>query len=251
MARRVAILMLLAGLVAAWACTRPGVWLRHATIRAGYQLGEWAGVTPVRSAPGARLAGRVLGFNFHEPPPLWWLAVGLIGMGIMLAPALLTALWLARRLGTRPTAGRTPARPHWWNALASLATGTAVAFMLEWRCQRPTEDLIVRLGQSLGAHVVYMVRYFRGPDGPFTGEGMIDAVGNLVFRYGPSVLWVGLGSIAAFVAYSALRRVGHGDAISAHACTACGYDLGGTPAGGHCPECGAGGGPGRGRSPGT
>ncbi len=237
MARPRAAAALFLVLCAIW--TVPSHRLFLLVLREGYRLGEIIGVTPIPPAPGARLAGQVAGFNFHEPPAWYGRATHAIAAAVAMAPIVIPVLGLRRRIGAG-TRGwcRGPGTAVLRGPLAALIGGLVFAALIRWIGQ-PLSDVVFRLGERLGGTVVRIgTLWASDPGGPFVGGTGVDALGNALVRSGPYVVCQFTASVASLTTHVLLWRSDTRAAATGITCRDCRYDLRGTPAGAPCPECG-------------
>lgn len=235
--RRNVLAVVMVGVVcAAW--WPVGGWVNLFGQRELFRLGEAAGWTP--TGPGARLAGQIMGFNHHEPR--WWYdaVARSIAAAAALAPALLPALWLRRRMATG--SAWVPATGWAWGRGAVCTLGAGVVFcvldrLLAWEVW----GWIITIGERLGGTVFRMSGEVGvGADGPFVGGATIDTIGNVAARHGPGVLFAMMAGVAAAALHGGLWRGDVRRAQRGTLCEKCGYDLSGIVGARVCPECGAG-----------
>lgn len=227
----------LLSLCAAWsiAIERPALYI----LRELYRLGELIGFTKVHPAPGSRLAGQIMGFNFSQPPEWYELIARSLAAAAALSPFLLPGLWSHRMITSRwrelPGVSR---RSLLRGPLAALAAGIVFAALdinLGYWCW----SRFLALGELLGGTVTRLSGAVGiGPRGPFSGDTLADSFGNLAVRHGPHIVCTLVATAAAILVHTLLWRRDLGRA-AAGACPRCGYDLLATPAGSPCPECGA------------
>jgi hypothetical protein len=100
---------------------------------------------------------------------------------------------------------------------------------------------VLWVGERMGAHTTYLSGLvMNGPNGPFRGAAMVDAVMNRVFNWAAPAIGMSLGWLAAAVVRMVLHRwlPARGVARDGRTrCGRCGYHLSGLskPV---CPECG-------------
>lgn len=226
----------LLALCAAWsvAVERPALYL----LRELYRLGELIGLTTVHPAPGSRLAGQIMGFNFSQPPGWYEFAARSLAAAAALAPFLLPGLWSHRGIASRWR--EAPAASHWSlirGPLAAIAAGIVFAAidinLGYWLWSR-----FLALGELLGGSVARISGQVGiGPRGPFHGTTLVDSFGNAAVRYGPHIACTLFAAAAAILIHTLLWRKDTRHAAT-DACPRCGYDLSASPAGSPCPECG-------------
>lgn len=227
----------LLALCAAWsvAVERPALYI----LRELYRFGELVGITPTPPAPGSRLAGQIMGFNFSQPPEWYEFVARSLAAAAALAPFLLPGLWSHRGIVARWR--DVPAASHWSlirGPLAVLIAGIIFA----------TLDIVLglwlwsqflALGELFGGSVARISGQLAiGPRGPFHGDTLADSLGNTAVRHGPRIVCTLAATAAAILIHSLLWRKDLRRAATG-ACPRCGYDLLATPADSCCPECGS------------
>ncbi len=226
-------------LCAAWsvAVERPSLYL----LRDLYRLGELIGLTTIHPAPGSRLAGQIMGFNFSQPPEWYEFVARSLTAAAALAPFLLPGLWSHRNISAHRLEMPAPAR---WSLirgpLAALAAGIVFA-ALDIKLGYWLWSQFLALGELLGGSVTRISGQVAiGPRGPFHSASVADSFGNLAVRYGPRIVCTLVAAAAAILVHTLLWRRDLRRAVTG-ACPHCGYDLRATPAASPCPECGASG----------
>jgi hypothetical protein len=229
----------LLALCAAWsvAIERPSLYL----LRELYRLGEWVGLTATYPAPGSRLAGQIMGFNYSQPPGWYEFIARSLTAAAALAPFLLPGLWSHRNISARwrevPSASR-------WSLLrgplAALTAGIVFA-AIDIKLGYWLWSQFLALGELLGGSVTRISgQLVIGPRGPFYGSTLTDNLGNLAVRHGPHIVCTLVATAAAILLHTLLWRADSRRAASG-SCMRCGYDLSATPAPAPCPECGSAG----------
>lgn len=217
-------------------------------LRESLRFGEAVGITPLPPAPSARLAGQVLGFNFHQSPAWYHLTAMAIGGACALTPAMLVSCIFWHRLaipnGIALAARRiTSIRPRWRIAVALRASlaivfaATIYALFFRFLGDR-IQAACIWLGELLGGQITHLGRVAARNSGPFSGSSWADDVGNALCRSGPHVIISTLASAAGVVLFAILMRRALRHPALAPFCRACGYDLSATPSSKPCPECG-------------
>ncbi len=227
----------LLALCSAWsvAAERPSLYL----LRELYRLGETIGLTKVHPAPGSRLAGQIMGFNYSQPPEWYEFFARSLAAAAALAPFLLPGLWSHRNIASRWS--ELPDISRWSllrGPLAAIVAGVVFAAidinLGYWLWSR-----FLALGEACGGTVPRISGQVAfGPRGPFSGSTLADSFGNLAVRHGPHIVCTLAATGAAVIVHTLLW---HRDLrrAAAGACPRCGYDLRATAAGSRCPECGA------------
>jgi hypothetical protein len=227
----------LLALCAAWsiAVEHPALYL----LRELYRFGELVGITPTPPAPGSRLAGQIMGFNFSQPPEWYEFVARSLAAAAVLAPFLLPGLWSHRGIASRWR--ELPAVSHWSllrGPLAALAAGIVFG-AIDIKLGYWLWSQFLALGELLGGSVTRMSGQLAiGPRGPFSGDTLADSFGNLAVRHGPRITCTLIATAAAILVHTLLWRKDLRRAATG-ACPRCGYDLLATPTGTPCPECGA------------
>ncbi len=227
----------LVAIAAAWsiAAERPALLI----LRELYRLGETVGITPTPPAPGARLAGQILGFNYSQPPGWYALCAQTLAVALALCPLLVPTLILHLQLNA-PRNYRVR-RPHILflrAVLATLAAGLVFA-SLQLKLNYWLWSQFLALGESLGGSVARLSGQVGITSrGPFYGDTFADSLGNLLVRYGPNIAFTALAAITALVTHRFLWRTDLRRAADPTRCTNCAYDLGQLPPAAPCPECG-------------
>lgn len=226
----------LLALCAAWsiAVERPALYI----LRELYRLGELIGFTKVHPAPGSRLAGQIMGFNFSQPPEWYEFLARSLAAAIAFAPFLLPGLWSHRNIAA-----------HWremtgisrWSLLrgpfAALAAGIVFA-AIDIKLGYWLWSQFLSLAELLGGNVTRISGQLAiGPRGPFSGDTLADSFGNTAVRYGPRIICTLFATAAAIFIHALMWRKDLHRAFTG-ACPRCGYDLLATPTGTPCPECG-------------
>lgn len=227
----------LLALCAAWsvAVERPALYL----LREFYRFGELVGITPTPPAPGSRLAGQIMGFNFSQPPEWYEFVARALAATAALAPFLLPGLWSHRGIAARWR--DVPAASYWSLFRGPLAVLTAgiVFATLDIVLGLWLWSQFLALGELFGGSVTRISgKLFIGPRGPFTGDSAADSFGNLTVRHGPHIVCTLAATAAAILIHTLLWRRDVHRAVT-NACPRCGYDLLATPAASPCPECGS------------
>lgn len=225
-------------IAAVW--TAPSQWLYGLGLRERLRAGEKIGITPTPPAPGAILAGRVLGFNYMQPPLWFELLTRAVAASVALAPAILLSLHLRRRIshGRRAAPPRAAGSPILRAAAALIAAGAAFS-TLEHLSGGTLWRVCLGIGEAIGGQVIRLGGFgLSSSDGPFVGGGVADHIGNLLVRHGPYATLVAAAIAAAHFADWALWRGDLNHAPGGRLCPTCGYDLRGLSAGAICPECG-------------
>jgi hypothetical protein len=227
----------LLALSAAWsiAVERPSLYI----LRELYRFGEFVGITPTPPAPGSRLAGQIMDFNFSQPPEWYEFAARSLAAAAALAPFLLPGLWSHRGIVARWR--EIQPSSHWSLCRAPLAALIAgiVFAAINIKLGFWLWSQFLALGELFGGSVTRISgQLFIGPRGPFSGDSAADSFGNLAVRHGPHIVCTLFAAAAAILIHSLLWRTDLRRAATG-ACSHCGYDLLATPSASPCPECGS------------
>lgn len=225
-------------IAAAW--TVPSQWVYWLGLRELLRLGEVAGITLRPPAPGARLAGQVLGFNYAQPPFWYEFLTRTVASAAALSPAILASVWLHRRirLARKTIPPSVPIAPIARATVSVAAAGMAFA-AAEHLSGATLWRLFLGIGEAVGGQVIRLGGFgLTSGGGPFVGGGAADAIGNLLVRHGPFATLTGIAFAAAHLIDWLLWR-GDVRRMRAHRlCPHCSYDLSGLASAAKCPECG-------------
>jgi len=195
--------LFLLALCAAWsiAVERPSLYI----LRELYRLGELVGLTAVHPAPGSRLAGQIMGFNFSQPPEWYEFLARSLAAAAVLAPFLLPGLWLHR--GIISHWRELPGVSRWSFIRAPFAAVTAgVLFaVIDIQLGYWLWSGFLALGELFGGNVTRISGQLAiGPRGPFYDDTLADSFGNLAVRHGPHIVCTLIATAAAILVHTLL-----------------------------------------------